>query len=104
MSSLQRCAVSWLVAALTAAVASPSAADPTAGPPTKAREVVTQGGPPASLTALERAKAVAAGIRLPAPEAARSGVAPRLSILRTESSRFPAVHPLEKRTTSGERP
>ena len=96
MSHPVRAVASWLFAAsvLTSAL---SASVPAAGPPAKAREVVTQGGPPATLTPLERAKATAAGIALPAPGDTPSGARFEWRIVRQER-RLPNARPAEHRT------
>jgi hypothetical protein len=60
--------VGWLVVPLSAVAAdTPST---TAAPKPKAAEVVTRGAGPAVLTEAERAKAFAAGLRVPPPAAA----------------------------------
>jgi hypothetical protein len=97
-----RSIVPGLVAASLFASAPPRLAE-AADPPVKAREVVTVGTAPASLTPAERAKAIAAGIHIPPPGEAKSGGTVRWTILRVESLRSPGVRPLEHRTI-GERP
>jgi hypothetical protein len=98
--SSQRIVSFWLFAA-TILGAGPSASVPTAGPPPKAREIVTQGTGTASLTTLERAKATAAGIRIPGPGETPVGVQARFTIL--SETRFSDVRPKQHRTME-ERP
>jgi hypothetical protein len=82
MSHPHRSVVSWLFAASVLASA-PSHVPPAAGTPSKAREVVTQGGAPATLTPLERAKAAAAGNVIP-PGEAPSGARFEWKLLRQD--------------------
>ena len=102
MSRHVRSLVLGLVAVSVFATAPPQLAE-AADAPVKPKEVVTVGTAPATLTPAERAKAIAAGIRLPAPGEMRSGGVAKLTILRVESLRPPGVRPLEHRTMS-ERP
>ena len=93
--SSQRIASFWLFAATILAAGS-SASVPTAGPQSKAQEIVTQGTGTASLTSLERAKATAAGIRIPGPGETPVGVQARFTIL--SETCFSGVRPKEHQT------
>ncbi len=96
----QQIASIWFYSASILA-AGPPASVPTAGPPSKAREIVTQGIGTASLTPLERAKATAAGIRIPGPGETPAVVEPRVIIL--SETRSVDVRPRDHRTME-ERP